>query len=295
MPLFIYKKNLAPFLQAERKKKHSIGLVPTMGTLHQGHLALVQKALAENDRVVVSIFVNPTQFTVKDDLEKYPRNLGRDLEQLQRLSVNIVVFAPTVDEVYGNQIKAQSYDFAGLDKGMEGDFRVGHFDGVGTIVELLLRTVAPDRAYFGEKDFQQLQIVKKMVALRQLPVVIIGCPTEREPSGLAMSSRNQRLSKPTRQAAGLIYQTLRTAKAKFAAESPQAVSAWVSAQFAQNPSLQLEYFQIADENTLTPLGEKQANTTYRAFIAVYADGVRLIDNLRLNWLLLSHAGRSCNI
>lgn len=282
MSLFTCKKHLIPFLKAERKREHSLGLVPTMGALHQGHLALVQKALAENDSVVVSIFVNPTQFNKKDHLETYPRNLEQDLEHLQHLSANIAVFAPTVNEVYGKQVKAQSYNFEGLDRGMEGDFRPGHFNGVGTVVELLLSTMGPDRAYFGKKDFQQLQIIKKMVALRQLPVAIIGCPVEREPHGLAMSSRNERLSETTRQAAGIIYQTLCTAKAKFAAESPQAIRTWVSTQFTQKPAFALEYFEIADEDTLTPLSEKQGNTTYRAFIAIYADGVRLIDNLRLN-------------
>lgn len=282
MPLFDRKKDLVPFLQEEKRKNRSIGLVPTMGALHQGHMALVQRALLENDRVVVTIFVNPTQFNTKDDLEKYPRNLEQDLAQLQHLSKGIAIFAPSVGDIYGNAIQSQSYDFAGLDNSMEGTYRKRHFEGVATIVELLLRAVVPDRAYFGEKDFQQLQIVRRMVALKAIPCAIVGCPIERERSGLAMSSRNERLSKKTKEEAGFIHQTLRAAQSKFAAESVAAITAWVTAQFEKHPTFTLEYFQIADEDTLTPLLKKQENTAYRAFIAVYAEGVRLIDNLRLN-------------
>ncbi len=270
------------FLGVERKKNHTIGLVPTMGALHEGHISLVKKALLENDKVVVSIFVNPTQFDKKDDLEKYPRNLDRDLTLLELVSENILVFVPSVDEIYGEHIKSQSYEFNGLDKVMEGEFREGHFNGVGTIVELFLRTVSPDKAYFGEKDFQQLQIIRKMAASKKLPCEIIGCPIEREPHGLAMSSRNERLSKTTRKEAGFIYETLQAAKAKFGTESARNIADWVKEKFKKNPLFQLEYFQIADEDTLTPMLKKQNDTKYRAFIAVYADGVRLIDNLRLN-------------
>ncbi|MER3375570.1 MAG: pantoate--beta-alanine ligase [Allomuricauda sp.] len=282
MHIFHHKKELMSFLGEERKKNHTIGLVPTMGALHEGHISLVKKALLENDKVVVSIFVNPTQFDKKDDLEKYPRNLDRDLTLLELVSENILVFVPSVDEIYGEHIKSQSYEFNGLDKVMEGEFREGHFNGVGTIVELFLRTVSPDKAYFGEKDFQQLQIIRKMAASKKLPCEIIGCPIEREPHGLAMSSRNERLSKTTRKEASFIYETLQAAKAKFGTESARNIADWVKEKFKKNPLFQLEYFQIADEDTLTPMLKKQNDTKYRAFIAVYADGVRLIDNLRLN-------------
>lgn len=281
MRLFNHKKNLLDFIQGEREKNHTIGLVPTMGALHQGHITLVQKALLENDGVVVSIFVNPTQFNRKDDLEKYPRNLEQDVAQLQHVSEKIVVFAPSVDEIYGNKVTSQPYDFEGLDKGMEGAFRAGHFEGVATIVELLLRMVTPDKAYFGEKDFQQLQIVRKMVEQKAIPCAIIGCSIKRETNGLAMSSRNERLSKPTREEAGLIHQTLCMARSKFKTESAEAVTTWVTAQFKNHSVFTLEYFQITDEDTLTPLINKQDNTMYRAFIAVYAEGIRLIDNVQL--------------
>lgn len=282
MHLFDRKKELVSYLDGERKKNRTIGLVPTMGALHTGHISLVKKALSENDLVVVSIFVNPTQFDKKDDLEKYPRSLERDINLLKTVSEKIVVFAPTVDEIYGDHVKSESYEFDGLDKVMEGEFRAGHFDGVGTIVELLLRTVAPNKAYFGEKDFQQLQIIRKMAEIKKLPYTIIGCPIEREPHGLAMSSRNERLSKTTREQAGFIHETLQATKSKFGTESATTIADWVKSEFEKNPVFNLEYFEITDEATLTPMLKKQDNQKYRAFIAVYADGVRLIDNLRLN-------------
>lgn len=282
MKIFDLKKELNAFTLEERKKDHSIGLVPTMGALHVGHISLVKKALSENDLVVVSIFVNPTQFDKKDDLEKYPRTFEQDIELLNQVSDKIVVFAPTVDEIYGEKVVSQNYEFDGLDKVMEGEFREGHFNGVGTIVELFLRTVAPDNAYFGEKDFQQLQIIRKMAEIKDLPYAIIGCPIEREQNGLAMSSRNERLSKNTREQAGFIHTTLQAAKAKFGTKSAVNITDWAKSEFENHPLFQLEYFEIADENTLTPVLKIQDNQKYRAFIAVYADGVRLIDNLRLN-------------
>lgn len=282
MHVFDHKKELVSFLDKEREKNRTIGLVPTMGALHTGHISLVKKALLENDLVVVSIFVNPTQFDKKDDLDKYPRSFESDIDLLKSVSDKIVVFAPTVDEIYGQNVQSQSYKFDGLDKVMEGEFRAGHFDGVGTIVELLLRTVAPDRAYFGEKDFQQLQIIRKMAQLKKLPYTIIGCPIEREPNGLAMSSRNERLSKTTRKEAGFIHETLQAAKSKFGTESANNIKDWVKSEFEKNPMFNLEYFEIADEDTLTPMLKMQDHQKYRAFVAVYADNVRLIDNLRLN-------------
>lgn len=282
MHLFDHKKELKDFLKNERNNARAIGLVPTMGALHQGHVSLVKKALLENDLVVVSIFVNPTQFDKKDDLEKYPRNLEQDLKVLSLVSDNIVVFAPSTHEIYDGKIRSKSYEFDGLDKVMEGEFREGHFDGVGTIVELLLKTVSPNKAYFGEKDFQQLQIIRKMVKSKKLPVEIIGCPIERESHGLAMSSRNERLPKATREGADFIYKTLLATKVKFGTESAKEIAIWVKSEFHGNPIFDLEYFQIADEDTLTPMIKKQDDRKYRAFIAVYAGDVRLIDNLRLN-------------
>ncbi|QCX02154.1 pantoate--beta-alanine ligase [Aggregatimonas sangjinii] len=263
-------------------QKARLGLVPTMGALHRGHAALVERAFRENDFVVVSIFVNPTQFDNENDLNNYPQTLEPDMELLKEISKDIMIFAPTVAEIYSNKVAAKTYDFEGLDRVMEGAFRSDHFNGVGTIVETLLRMVAPDKAYFGEKDFQQLQIVKNLVASQQLPVTIVGCPIVRESSGLALSSRNERLSKTLRKEASFIYKTLVTAKKKFGTKSAKEIMQWVSEQFKAHPLLELEYIEIADSETLTPILKKQQNRKYRAFVAVYAEDVRLIDNIALN-------------
>ncbi|EAQ99758.1 pantoate--beta-alanine ligase [Maribacter sp. HTCC2170] len=264
------------------KTSESLGLVPTMGALHIGHGALVNRAVRENDVVVVSIFVNPTQFNNPNDLEKYPQTLKSDMAILRKISKNIIVFAPSVREMYSSDVKAINYDFGGLEHVMEGAFRSGHFDGVGTIVESLLTLVKPDNAYFGEKDFQQLQVIKKLTEIRQIPVKIIGCPIVREPNGLAFSSRNERLSKTIRNEAAFIYKTLKSAKIKFGTESAKNIKDWVTNQFSQHPDLELEYIEITKTKTLKSIVRKQKNKKYRAFIAVYAEGVRLIDNIALN-------------
>jgi len=264
------------------KKPKTIGMVPTMGALHQGHISLVKRAYEENDAVIVSIFVNPTQFDNIEDLKKYPKTLDADAALLKSVSNNIVIFAPTADEMYQGNIKSDSYNFGSLEKVMEGKFREGHFDDVGTIVEKLLTIAKPTNAYFGEKDFQQLQIIRKLVKIRKIPVNIIGCPIVREPHGLAMSSRNERLSPKTRQEASFIYKTIQTAKKKFGTQSAKEVADWVAEQFNQHPFLKLEYFIITNAENLQLVKRKSKNKKYRAFIAVYAEDVRLIDNIALN-------------
>ena len=184
--------------------------------------------------------------------------------------------------MYGPKIAADSFDFEGLELEMEGRSRPGHFDGVGTIVKRLFEIVNPDNAYFGEKDFQQLQIIKKMVAITKLPVKIIGCPIEREPNGLAMSSRNTRLNPLEQDESALIYKTLKLVNQKFKKESVQAIYRWVDTQFSANPLFELEYFQISEIETLTTIEQNNSNKTYRAFIAVFVRDVRLIDNIDLN-------------
>jgi len=256
--------------------------VPTMGALHQGHASLVRRANSENNFVVVSIFVNPTQFDNKKDLAKYPKTLDADVQLLKTISEEIIVFAPSIKDIYQHKVIAKSYDFEGLDMVMEGSFRDDHFNGVGTIVEALLRTVAPNKAYFGEKDFQQLQIIRKMVAIQKLPVDIVGCPIVREESGLAMSSRNERLSVKMRKEAAFIYKTLLEAKKKFGTKSANTVVQWVTEQFKKHPDLELEYVAIADSKTLKSIIKKQPKRKYRVFIAVYAESIRLIDNIALN-------------
>ncbi len=280
MLVFKTKKELLDYILT-LPKKNKLGLVPTMGALHTGHVSLVQKAIDENETVVVSIFVNPTQFDNKEDLAKYPHTLDADLELLSNVSEDILVFSPSAKEVYGSKIKAKKYDFEGLDTVMEGAFRDDHFNGVGTIVEALLLLVKPDRAYFGEKDFQQLQIIRKLVKQQEIPVEIVGCAIVREPHGLAMSSRNERLSKPLRQKASFIYRTLLAAKEKFGTENANSVLNWIKEQFKEEEGLELEYVEITDAETLNPITTKNEKLKYRAFIAVYADGVRLIDNIAL--------------
>ena len=193
MTVYKLKKDLKNTISKIKKNNRSIGFVPTMGALHKGHISLVKQALAENDVVIVSIFVNPTQFDNQEDLKKYPRTLEDDTKLLKSASDKILIFAPTVEDIYNSNIKSANFNFDGLEFEMEGKFRDGHFDGVGTIVKRLLEIVSPDRAYFGEKDFQQLQIIKKLVKNYKIPVNIVGCKIQRETNGLAMSSRNTRL------------------------------------------------------------------------------------------------------
>ncbi len=281
MVLVRTKKELASLLSSFDKTR-GIGLVPTMGALHKGHMALVKSAISDNENVVVSIFVNPTQFNNQEDLVKYPQTLEADMALLEEVSDNISVFAPTVEEIYGDKTTTKVYDFEGLDKVMEGEFRDDHFNGVGTIVETLLRLVKPNKAYFGEKDFQQLQIIKKLVDLENLSVEIVGCPIVREANGLAMSSRNERLSKTMRREAAFIYKTLKTAKKKFGTKSAKEVMDWVDGEFQKKSDLDLEYIAITDVDTLTPIQKKQKDVKYRAFVAVYAESIRLIDNIALN-------------
>jgi pantoate--beta-alanine ligase len=282
MQIFRHKKDIRIYLDSLIAENKTIGLVPTMGALHKGHLALVQKAVSENDVVIVSIFVNPTQFNNQEDLNKYPNTLDADIRQLERISNDLIVFAPKVSEMYNTSITSKYYDFDGLDSVMEGEFREGHFNGVGTIVEELLTQIRPHNAYFGEKDFQQLQIIRKLVTLKQISVNIIGCPIIREANGLAMSSRNEQLSQSIRKEAGFIYKTLQAAKTKFGTKSASKVVEFVQNEFKKQKDLKLEYFQITEVTTLRSIRRKQKNKKYRAFVAVYADGVRLIDNIALN-------------
>ena len=281
MKIFNKKLELQHFLNSFNQEKKSVGLVPTMGALHQGHLSLIKKAIEDNDQVVVSIFVNPTQFNNTEDLEKYPRNLEKDIATIQTLSDNIAIFAPAISEMYEGAPTSGNYDFQGLDKVVEGAFRPGHFQGVATIVEKLFRLVHPTRAYFGEKDYQQILIIKSMVSQKKLPVTLVPCPIIREASGLAMSSRNQRLSAEGREKASFIYKVLQEVKEHFTTDSFPDLEIFVKEQFAKKPEFEVEYFLIVDENTLQQTYEKKEHTPYRAFIAVYIEGVRLIDNLAL--------------
>ncbi|QWX83345.1 pantoate--beta-alanine ligase [Cellulophaga sp. HaHaR_3_176] len=281
MQLINTKNELKDTLSVILSQSKTLGLVPTMGALHKGHLSLIEKAFNENDSLVVSIFVNPTQFNNKEDLEKYPKTLENDLSLITSVSDEIIVYTPSVEEIYAANVKAEVYNFEGLDRVMEGEFRDNHFNGVGTIVEELLTSIKPTKAYFGEKDFQQLQIIRKLVAIKNIPVEIIGCPIVREANDLAMSSRNERLPKELREKASFIYQTLLEAKNKFGTKSALDVIKWVENEFENNQNFKLEYFQISDSEDLKPVISKIKNKKYRAFIAVFADEIRLIDNIAL--------------
>lgn len=282
MPVFTKKSDLTAHLDRIKNPKTKIGFVPTMGALHEGHLSLLKESLKNNGITVVSIFVNPTQFNNAEDLEKYPRTLDRDVEKINSLSKDILVYAPSVEDIYEGNTKSTAFDYDGLEFQMEGAHRPGHFDGVGTIVKKLFEIVQPTNAYFGEKDFQQLQIVKKMVEKHQLPVTVHGCPIHREANGLAMSSRNERLSETARKEAALIYRILKNAKKKFENHSAKEVVDFVTKEFQKHPNFQLEYFEIADEATLLPCIRKSKTKKYRGFIAIFINNIRLIDNISLN-------------
>ena len=280
MKIFNTKQELKSYLTSKKDKNKTIGFVPTMGALHHGHLSLIKKAKKKNDLVVVSIFVNPTQFDKKEDLTNYPKTLKNDTKLLESVSCDVLFF-PSVEEIYDNNISSEKFNFDGLEHEMEGKFRNGHFDGVGTIVKALFEIIEPNRAYFGQKDFQQLQIVKKMVKKHRINVKIKGCAIFREEDGLAMSSRNTRLTKEHRESAPFIYKTLKKVRKKFGTENADKIIEWVENQFKKHPFLELEYFTIADEKSLKNIERKELDKKYRAFIAVFAGKIRLIDNIRL--------------
>lgn len=274
-------ESLKNYIDELKDDSLSIGFAPTMGALHQGHLSLYEAAKKENDIVISSIFVNPTQFNNPEDLKKYPRTIDSDIEMLEKTGLVDAVYIPHVEDLYPNGLVRKNYDFDGLENEMEGQFRPGHFDGVGTVVEELLRQVRPDRAYFGEKDFQQFSIIKKLIEKTKLDTKIIGVPIYREENGLAMSSRNMRLTPQQRSDAKIIYETLVKVNEWFRVISIPEINKRVKEIFEKSGFI-LEYFIIADEETLKETDFFYHERKYRAFIAVFADKVRLIDNIHLD-------------
>jgi len=257
----------------------TIGFVPTMGALHEGHLKLVRKAAAENDFVAVSIFVNPIQFNNPEDLAKYPRTLDDDLRKLEGTGCNLV-FAPSVGEMYPEPDLTE-FDFGMLDKVMEGKFRPGHFRGVAIVVKKLLEIITPGKAYFGEKDFQQLAIIKKMVEMLQIPVEIVPCPIIREPDGLAMSSRNARLTAEQRSEAATIYKTLSEVKENYSWFIPEGIKQLVTGEIQENPYFRVEYVDVVDTKTLQPIADWPDAEHVVICVAAFLGSVRLIDNIVL--------------
>ena len=279
MPKVFTTEELRLF-QRKNDNNRSWGLVPTMGSLHQGHLKLIQKAHAENAVTFVSIFVNPTQFDSKNDLENYPSTIDADVEKIHAINPNICVFIPSVETIYPDGAKAKKYALQGLDKPMEGMYRPGHFDGVATVVERLFTLVQPDVAYFGQKDFQQLQIVSLLA--KPLGIEIRSLPTVREANGLAMSSRNSRLSDEGRESAKHIYETLQIVKSKFSSHTIDTLKMMAIQKLSETPQMELEYFEIVAEHNLSVVQSKAEGVSYRAFVAVVVEGTRLIDNISLN-------------
>lgn len=271
-------ENLHAYLAAARSEGKSIGLVPTMGALHEGHASLVKRSVEENDVTVVSVFVNPTQFNDKGDLERYPRTLDADCALLSSLGTDCV-FAPSVEEVYPEP-DTRVFDFAPLDKVMEGVYRPGHFNGVAQIVSKLFMYVEPTRAYFGEKDFQQLAIIREMVRQQGFALEIVGCPIVREADGLALSSRNTLLTPEQRVTALAISKALFTS-VKFADDhSLSETKQMVEQAIADTEGLELEYFEVVDGNTLQPVSTWDEADYIVGCITVYCGKVRLIDNIR---------------
>lgn len=255
----------------------SVGFVPTMGALHQGHISLVEECCEQNDICVVSIFVNPTQFNNPLDLEKYPRTIEQDIQMLEEAQTDIV-FIPSVEEIYPEPDTRQ-FDFGQLDQVMEGKFRPGHFNGVAQVVSRLFEIVKPDRAYFGEKDFQQLAVIREMIRQLHILVEIVPMPIRREDSGLAMSSRNQRLSEDQKQQATHIYRILAESKERSKQADVETTRKWVVDSINSTEGLLIEYFEIVDGNTLQQITDWKETTYAVGCITVFCGDVRLIDNM----------------
>ncbi|WP_066632211.1 pantoate--beta-alanine ligase [Labilibacter marinus] len=277
MEIVARSEELKRIIRGWRIEGKTVGFVPTMGALHKGHLSLVEKAGQACDVVVVSIFVNPTQFNNKEDLKKYPRTIDEDKRLLQESSCSILYY-PTVEDVYPEEDK-RVFDFGMLDKVMEGEFRPGHFNGVAQVVSRFFDLVQPDKAFFGEKDFQQLAIIRAMAKMLNYDIEILSGDIVREPDGLAMSSRNTRLSNAHRKESALISETLFESKELMTAKNIKEVINFVVEKINESALLEVEYFNIVDGNSLQPLDDWSQSEYIVGCIAVFADEVRLIDNL----------------
>lgn len=278
MQLFHTIKDVQNYLKSPENLGKSIGFVPTMGALHQGHLSLIQRSKQENDLTICSIFVNPTQFNNPEDLLKYPRTLENDCLLLKQVHCDIV-FAPSAEEMYPN-LPALSMDFGNLEHVMEGKFRPGHFNGVGIVVSKLFNMIQPSRAYFGLKDLQQVAVISRLVKDLSYNLELIACPTYREEDGLAMSSRNVRLSPSARAIAPKIYESLLLAKNQLSSgDTVSDTKAVIEKYFSNYPEFKVEYFEICNFETLESLEMRAEPTKTAICIAAFLDGVRLIDNI----------------
>lgn len=280
MIIYTTKDEVIRHLDDLRSKQKSMGFVPTMGALHQGHISLITKSVRENDHTVVSIFVNPTQFNDPSDLKKYPRTPRKDLKLLEKNGTD-VVFLPPVKEIYPKTDR-RIFDLDGLDRVLEGTKREGHFNGVAQVVSKLFQICNPTRAYFGQKDFQQLVIIRHLVKLLEMNIEIVPCAIIREKDGLAMSSRNIRLSPEERKEAPLIYKTLREAVDLMDELGPKEVKRWVRNRFRQNPMMELDYFEIVEDKALKSIISWEEKVNKVGCLAVILGGIRLIDNMKFD-------------
>ena len=265
--------------ELDKAEQSGIGFVPTMGALHAGHRSLVERARRENGTVMVSVFVNPTQFNDKNDLKHYPRTPEADARLLEEAGADFVLM-PTVEEIYP-QPDTRQFDFGLIDKVMEGATRPGHFNGVAQVVSRLFDIVRPARAYFGERDFQQIAVIKSMVAQLALPIEIVECAIVRGEDGLALSSRNTLLDAAHRAAAPHIYATLRAAVAQSQEMAPARLKEWVTAEVERNPLLKVIYYQSVDARTMQEVAAWDDSPRIQGCIAVQAGDIRLIDNIRI--------------
>ena len=272
-------KSLQQEINKLKSEGKTIGFVPTMGALHQGHLSLVECSQKQCDITVVSIFVNPTQFNNKSDLEKYPITIDQDLEMLLNKKVDMV-FMPNEKEMYPEK-DTRKFNFGKLETVMEGKFRAGHFNGVAQIVSKLFYAVKPDKAFFGLKDFQQIAIIKNMVNQLEIPVEIISCPIIRERNGLAMSSRNQRLSEEEKQDATILYKTLKNISENYKEFSPVELQKFSIEQIEKYSNLKVEYLEIVDDNSLESIPEWNQSKHITSCVAAFCGDVRLIDNFKI--------------
>tara|TARA_B100001996_G_scaffold299965_1_gene240411 strand:- start:385 stop:1224 length:840 start_codon:yes stop_codon:yes gene_type:complete len=279
MSVYQTSKEILAFLNKTNK---SIGLIPTMGALHLGHASLIKKALIENEIVIVSIFVNPTQFENKDDLINYPKNIDNDIEKIKNLDPQIIIYNPNINDIYNNKLNVKNFDFGFIGSELEGHFRKNHFNSVATIVEKLLNLFKPNRAYFGEKDYQQILIIKSLKIKSNLDVEIISCPIIRDNDGLALSSRNSLLTKKERKIAPIIHKSLLDVKNKIKSNQKiESIIFKIQNEFKSISPLKLEYLEIREALSLKKVNKINSQKKYRAFIAARIGKIRLIDNIEL--------------
>ena len=267
-------------LLKKRKYRH-LGLVPTMGSLHKGHTKLIEECLMSCDETIVSIFVNPTQFSNKNDLASYPKSVKKDIETVKTINPNAIIYTPKISDIYNSSVKAEIFNLEGIDELIEGKYRKGHFQGVATIVKILFDKFSPNYAFFGEKDYQQILVVKKLIKMYKLKIKIKSILTVREENGLAMSSRNILLDKRTRHDAKIIYESLCMVKRLIETKNFNEINDFITDLYQSNDKFNLEYFCIAEDYSLKKAKSLDSKSKLRAFISVNAKGIRLIDNIAL--------------